>query len=440
MRNVRFPAFCAIALAIAVSSFAQDRSLWRTAPDIREGNRGSIVGTVAATNDARGELQLDPDDDRSSRVSVLTDSLTTQYNGFGGVINGQPEIFTGSAGFANVRSGDRIEVRGIGRGTGILMADFVTLLGRSVAAPQTGVGQTRSPSQGVSTPSASTTATADRVGPVEGTVQQVNATDGRIVIVTDRREVLNVRVSNATPVYYRGDAYRVANLEVGDRIRVEPDSSSSGGDLRARSIEVTRSAQEGSGTAAPRGNSLAGRVTRVDRTVDMIRIDSGRGEVRVDVATATDASGRRVRANDFQAGDRIEITGRYSPTAADLFIADSVRFTDTARDTGRVLGPSPTAQPSGSTEDVLGPPPAAAELASVTIYGTVRETLANSPQLVLRDTNGRTVRLNVLEDFVVRGRNNSYVTADRLKEGDSVVVKAYRDLDNNYIAQTIRIR
>ena len=49
------------------------------------------------------------------------------------------------------------------------------------------------------------------------------------------------------------------------------------------------------------------------------------------------------------------------------------------------------------------------------------------------------VRVNVLEDFVVRGRTG-YTTAGRLKSGDSLVVKAFRDMDGNYIAQTIRMR
>ena len=45
----------------------------------------------------------------------MSDSVSTQYNGFGGVINGSPEIFTGSQGLANVRTGDRVEVRGVGQ-------------------------------------------------------------------------------------------------------------------------------------------------------------------------------------------------------------------------------------------------------------------------------------------------------------------------------------
>ena len=44
------------------------------------------------------------------------------------------------------------------------------------------------------------------------------------------------------------------------------------------------------------------------------------------------------------------------------------------------------------------------------------------------------------DDLPVKLRTGAYSTADRLKVGDSVSVKAFRDTDGNYIAQTIRQR
>jgi hypothetical protein len=431
MRNLRGSALFAFLMSCALSTFGQSGNQWRTAADIHEGIRGSIVGTVADVDEARSQIQVDPDDATGGRVLVIADSVTTQYNGFGGIINGEPEIFIGTAGFSNLRVGDRLEVRGTGRGTGAVVATYVTLLGRTVSADQTGVGTTRSPST-ISTPTATTTATSPRVGSLEGTVQQVNASEGRIVIVTDRRQVMTVRTAAGTPVYYRNDVYRVANLEVGDRIRIELDTTgSSSGEVEARSIEVTRSVQEG-GPAQP-GNTIAGRVSRIDRTVDMVTIDTGRQSIRTDVATASDGSGRRVRALDFQVGDQVSVTGRYSGTANDLFMAETVSWTNEAP------APRTTGTPAG-TDVYAGPPAAGGELPFVTIYGTVRQTLANAPQLSLQDSTGRSVRINVLEDFLVRNRTGGYTTADHLRNGDNVVVKAYRDADGNYIAQTIRMR
>jgi hypothetical protein len=58
---------------------------------------------------------------------------------------------------------------------------------------------------------------AETPGRVEGVVRQVNSADGRVVIETDRREMITVRGTATTPVYYRNTVYRISNLEPGDR-------------------------------------------------------------------------------------------------------------------------------------------------------------------------------------------------------------------------------
>jgi len=425
-------AIFAFAALLAVAAFGQDRTVWRTSGDVQEGGRGTIVGTVADTENGRNRMVITPDSALSDQVTVDADTVSTRYNGFGGTINGAPEIFVGSTGFNEVRVGDRVEVRGVAIGSSTIRAELVTLLGRAVPAPQTGVGQTRTPTS-ISTPTASgtTPSTApDRIGRVEGVLQQVNPEEGRLVIVTDRREVLTVRTPQGTPVRYHGETYRVSNLEVGDRVRVEPEGGAAvtGNEIRARSIEVTQSSQESNGTSASRGvGALSGRVTRVDRTNNVIQLDSGRGTIAVDLRSAADPSGRPVRGRDVQAGDHVELSGSYSGAT---FVATTIRFTD---DSGTTIEQGPaTAVPENIPAD----------LGVVTIYGTVTQTLADSPQLVLRDTqnNNRTVRVYALDDLLVRAKGGTYTTADKLKASDSVVVKAYRDMDGNYIAQTIRIR
>jgi len=417
------PAIFIVAALAAFPAFAQYNSTWQGAADITEGVSGSIVGTAVDVNEGQSRLLLEPDNDRNGQVTVETDSVSTQYNGFGDVINGKPEIFTGSKGFTNIRVGDRLNIRGVGRAAGVVEADFITLLGRSVAAPQVGVGETRSPSQGVSTPAIGSTTTV--YGGVEGTVQQVNASDNRIVIETNGREMLNVRTSRNTPVYYQGQTYQIGNLEVGDRVRVDADATTAGNEVHARSIQVVQSVQEG-GTNA-RVSTVNGRVTRIDRTADVARVDTGRGEVRVDMSHAYDANGRRVRAADLQVGDRVDISGAYG-TTSDIFAASTIRFNDD------VFANAPGSVTASGT----GP---AVEPGLVTISGTVTDTMQNAGNIVLRERGtGRVIQLYASEDFVVRGKNGGYTTADRLNANDSVVVKAYRDSDGNYIAQTIRIR
>jgi hypothetical protein len=408
-------------LLISVSAFGQSGTQWRTSADIREGVRGSVVGTVNDVDEGRNRFTLTPDDDRYGQVTAETDAVSTQYNGFGGTINGSPEIFVGTKGFASLRTGDRVEVRGVGRNVGVVAADYVTLLGRPVPADQTGVSQPRPPSTVSTPPVATPSATPERPGRIEGVVRQVNAADGRVVIETDRREMLTIRGTSSTPVYYRNTVYRLSNLEPGDRIRVEAEGPTTvGSEIRARTIDVTQSAQESGGSIAQVG-ALTGRVTSIDRRNNSVRIDNGRGEVHVDLANAVDTSGRRVRAADMQVGDQVDLSGSYS---GETFAATTVRFNDE----------SPTATPSE-------PGPTASALGAVTIYGTVSQSLNSGPRLTVRDTQtSQTISVYALEDFVVRTKTGGYTTADRLREGDAVVVKAYRDGDGNYIAQTIRLR
>jgi hypothetical protein len=430
MGNVRKSSIFVFTALVAVSAFGQSRTQWRTASDIADGVRGSAVGSVTDVDEGRNRFTLVLDDDPSGRVTVEADAVTTQFNGFGGTINGSPEIFTGTAGFMNMRVGDRVDVRGTGRGRSVVTADTITLLGRSVPASATGVGQTRTPDR-ISPPTArGTTATtsSDSVGRVEGVVRQINAEDGRMVIETGSRQMLTIRASSSTPVYYRGEIYRISNLEIGDRIRIEPEGSATGtGEIRARVIDVLQNVQDlqGSGTSGTRqiGN-LTGRVTRVDRTANVVRVDTGRGEVRVDLNAAADTQGRRVNATDIQAGDRLDMTGSYS---GDVFVASTVRFADdlASREPART-----------GTSSVI-----TSELGIVTVYATVSQSLAASPQLVVRDTqNERTLRIYVADDFVIRTKTGTYTTAEKLKENDALVIKAYRDADGNYIAQTIRQR
>lgn len=416
------------ALLVTAPVWGQNRSVWRTSSDVVEGVSGNIVGTAIAVNEARNEIRIQPEGDRYGQITVATDSVSTQYNGFGDVINGKPELFTGSRGFTNVREGDRLEIRGVGRGAGEVRADQVTLLGRTIAAPQTGVGDTRSPRDGVSTPTiGSSNSTATVYGRIDGVIRQVNASGNNIVVETDRREIFNIRTTGSTPVTYRGRSYQVGNLEVGDRIRIDSDgTTTSDREIRARSIEVTQSVQEGSGA---RVSSISGRVTRIDRATDVARVDTGRGEVRVDLSRAYDASGRRVRASDLQVGDRVEISGNYA-SSSDVFSATTVRSNED------VFSPAPSSTPSQAGDGAYG-----AELVTVSLSGTVTETLQNSATLSIRDrTSGRVVSLYLTEDFAVRTKSGSYTTADHLNVNDNVLVKAYRDADGNLIAQTIRMR
>lgn len=434
-RTFRISAISALWTLLALSTFAQDRSGWRTAGDIGEGGRGVISGTVVDIDEGRNRLQLEAEEDRS-RVVVETDALTTQFNGFGGLIAGKPEIFIGSRGFSNVRIGDRLDVRGVGRGRGAVVADTVTLLGRTIAAPQVGVGETRSPGN-VATPTddrATGTTDDDDGGFAEGTVRQINAEQGRMVIQTPQRRMITVRATRSTPVWYRGEQYRIGSLEVGDRIRVEADPrTAQADDVHARRIDVVQSVQDATGANPNQAGVVAllsGRVTRTDSGLDYAYLDTGREmEIRVDMSQAADALGDRISARDLRVNDRVEISGNYNRTG-DLFIASTVRYasgTDTTR-------PAPsTPLPA---QDEYG------RFGVVTITGTITETLEDAATLGVRDRDtNRILRVWATEDLVTRLKSNTaYATAGTLRVNDSVVIKAYRDGAGNLIAQTVRVR
>lgn len=100
---------------------------------------------------------------------------------------------------------------------------------------------------------AGTNTPIDRVGSIEGIVRQVSRDGSWLVIETDRREMITVRCTSSTAVYYRREVYRISNLEQGDRVRVELDSTTGAStDAQARVIVVVTNARDNP-RSSPRG-------------------------------------------------------------------------------------------------------------------------------------------------------------------------------------------
>jgi hypothetical protein len=384
---------------------------------------GPLVGTVVDVDAGRGRIMIELDNAEATRVTIETDSVATAYHGFGTMIAGKPEVFVGSQGLSNVRAGDRIDVRGPMKSENLYRADRVTLVGRDVEAPTVGVGQTRPPTS-VNVPNPSTPApTVSSGGTAEGVIRQINADDGRIVLESNRL-MITVRTFRNTPVYYRGEVYRVANLEVGDTIRVEADPrDAQADDITARRIDVVRSVQESGGTTGGTAvvTVLEGRVARVEPGLDYIYVEDDRSEVRVDMRQAQDVRGDVLRARDVRVGEMVEITGSFN-RVGDMFLASTVRF-------GSGTGERPYDRDS------------VVRYGLVTLTGTITETLEDGATLGFRDRDtNQVVRIWVADDFVVRTKGTTYTTAGELRVNDTVVVDAFRDDFGNLIAQTIRLR
>lgn len=411
-RNLRISALCAIFAFASLSIFAQERYLAGTVYDIDLGS---------------GRLQIEVDDAAKTRVTIETDSISTSYHSFGTMIAGKPEIFIGSAGLANVRLGDRIQVRGPALRDGVYRGDRITLVGRDVPANQVGVGTTRDPAQSASAQTDTRSSSTAQSNTIEGTIRQINTDEGRLVIQTPDRRMITVRTYRNTPVYYRGETYRVSNLEIGDRIRVEADARNTPTDeISARRIDVTASVQDTGGTTGTGGTvtTLVGRVTRLEPGLDYAYIDAGRGETRVDMRSAEDANGEVIRARDLRVGDNVEISGSYN-RVGDMFLASTVRFSSDI----------------GTTDDRVPPRQELTRYSVVTMTGTITETLEDGPTLGFRDRDSNTVlRIWVTEDFTVRTKGTTYTTAESLRVNDTAVIKAFRDANGNLVAQTIRLR
>ncbi|MFL6197357.1 MAG: DUF5666 domain-containing protein [Thermoanaerobaculia bacterium] len=187
-----------------------------------------------------------------------------------------------------------------------------------------------------------------QTGDVQGTVERVSTRDRYIAIDPEgdnsRYNLRNgsgndeviVYFDDRTPVEYQGRTFQPADLEPGDRVRVNIERS--GDRLMAEQIQVLYDATGGTGDRYSdrnndpynndtynnngtdnRYNDLRGTVRNVDtrnRTVEVERTQSGtlgRGDivlVRYDANTTVEYQGRRYAPENLERGDVVEITTR----------------------------------------------------------------------------------------------------------------------------------
>jgi hypothetical protein len=157
---------------------------------------------------------------------------------------------------------------------------------------------------------------------IEGRVVDVHRSNNRLTI-RDRRGTIEVRTPGNVPVYFRGDRYRVRDLERGDTIRVHFRDQNRHS-VRATRIDVLQSVSH-SGRRSHRGSTLSGEVVSTSRNRDSVTLSIGAGRmVAVDVRQATDERGRPLRADSFRRGDRVTFHGEYDSRGN--FRADSVTW------------------------------------------------------------------------------------------------------------------
>lgn len=186
-----------------------------------------------------------------------------------------------------------------------------------------------------------------RVNEVQGTVERVNTRD-RYVVVDVEASRYNLRNGNEgevtlyyddrTDVEFEGKTYQPQDLEPGDRIRADVDST--GSRLLAEQIEVLHDATGGSSTGVLGGyddddyrnddyslsEDLRGTVRYIDtrdRTLEIepvrnSRFTTGSGSrsgvvvVHYDAQTVVEFEGRRYTPDNLERGDEVEVDVRDS--------------------------------------------------------------------------------------------------------------------------------
>lgn len=402
----RSGAIAALLVLMAVSVFAQTRPSWRTSAEIRSGETGSMTGTITRL-DTNG-FALASDEDSASIAARVETTSSTRYTGLG-VDAARTE--TGATGFRQLRVGDRVTVSGVGAPAATIRANAVTLIGRAI--------ETRAAGTGVLDPNRF----------LEGLVVDIRPTDQSFVLESDSGTRTTIVGTRDTPVSYRGQTARIANLERGDRVRVEIDARLSSGEIRARQIEVLVDSTPDDDVSGVRSeNYLTGRVTRIESGGNRFTVAADRaGQVRIDAGRAVDDGGRAFRVGTLQVGDRLRIWGRYTGPQAfraeriEFGTADDIYADDEFRDRGE--------------EEFEG-------YSTVVFYGTVERNPPNEDKLTIRDRDSRRdIEIVADEEFVVlRDTGSTFLRAGQLRSGDRVVVKAFRDRAGNYVAQTIRLQ
>jgi len=406
MNPLRYRVFLSLlgAMLLSVGLYAQAGS-WQSPNDIDLNERGDLTGEVVSVSVDSFEVR--PDTGIANVIRVFSSS-STRFRGFG---NDPAATQAGSAGLVNVGVGDRVRVTGVGGTARTVRAEFVQLLGRAV------------------TPAPAATTPSSTILVVEGVIEDILLSDQSFVLRGDTGETWNIVGTRETPVIFQGATYQMGNLERGDRVRVDVDSRLASGELRAGRIEVLKdSTPDDEDTPSILSNNyLTGRVGRIESRGNRFVFRSDRaGEILIEAGRAVDAKGEPFRTANIQVGDRLRIWGEY--TTGQRFRADRIEVGTAADATA-----AGTIQDRGQ-EPYLG-------FSTVILSGVVEKNPPNEDKLTIHNRNERRdLEITVDEEFIVLRPDETFIRASQLRQGDNVVIKAFRDPRGEYIAQTIRLQ
>lgn len=377
------PIFFAAAVISLISTAARAQESWTSPVDIASGRRGvavMVVDTVDATDRELSGRFADEGGALAARVSS-----GTIFRGFADEVARGSVV--GFAGLGDVRTGDRVRIRGTGVSTGVMQAEEIVLVGRAVAG--------------------GATQTTARPATLEGIVRSVSRTENRFTMETSGRDIVTILGEAATPVLYEGRTYGIGNLEAGDGVRVTVGAWE-GSSAIARAVDVVSDARD---ARAGSLTSVSGRITATNSSARRATLETVRGDlVDLDLADATDELGRPIRAADLTIGDELDVSGRS--------LADGAFRVSVMRRVG------------GSD---------AGAMRTFDVSGAVAGPLGDGGLLRLDAARGTRSQVLVHPDQPVRFRPGRWFRASELQTGDRIRVRGLTGPNGEMVAQVIEI-
>jgi hypothetical protein len=196
---------------------------------------------------------------------------------------------------------------------------------------------------------------SEPVGDVAGEVVRVELFERELLVRNTYDRVVRVRYEADTPVFFRGEQYRVENLEPGDVVRVDVLGDREGV-LLAQRIDVEQSVQDRSGRVDPPPtiDEVEGEVVRVERMPNVLVLTSTeRGTLRIGFSADTPVyyRGEQYTVSNLEPGDEVRVEVRQE---VGELRTDYITVTRSVQESGGIGGGAPGGVETGEVETFTG--------------------------------------------------------------------------------------
>lgn len=145
---------------------------------------------------------------------------------------------------------------------------------------------------------------------LSGTVQSVDTRNQVIDLRQSNGQTVAVQYDNDTQVVYNNQNYRVSNLESGDQVTAQIQTTNSGGYYTSY-IQVDQPVAGSTSTSSSAVQSLQGTVRQVNVSNGWFTIDAGGGTILTVSLPYNAAQSDVSKFQSLRAGDRVRFYGVY---------------------------------------------------------------------------------------------------------------------------------